>query len=257
MGWASLRVDTDWLSYFPEDAPLRQRMADVHRSLSGAPVFYVVVDTGRPDGVKDPAVLRRVAALQDFLASTGRVDATVSLADHVKLVNRELHGGDGAFARIPDTAEEVAQYLLLLDPADVGTQLDFDASSTNIVVRHNLSSSWEMAALLRDLEGHVAREVPRALTVRATGEDVLVNHASDSKAINEVTSFATTLVIIGLIHAALFLSLRAGFLSLVPNVIPVLLSFGLMGLLGIPLNVGTVLVAGMASASRSTTPSTT
>jgi hypothetical protein len=245
-GWRSLRVDTDWVSYFPRDSSIRVRMDDLHRSLSGALVFYVVVDTGRPEGMKDPVVLRTIAGIQDFLRATGRVDATVSLADHVKLMHREMNGGAPRFEVVPDTAEEIAQYLLLLEQPDVAKLLSFDGASGNILVRHNLSSSWELAALLRHLDAHVAREVPRSLSVRATGEDVLVNRASDILAINELTSFATTLLIIGIIHAILFTSLRAGFLSLIPNVIPIVYNFGIMGLLGIPLNIGTAIVGGIA-----------
>jgi hypothetical protein len=204
------------------------------------------VDTGRPDGVKDPAVLKKVAGIQDFLRATGRIDASVSLADHVKLMHREMNGGAPAFAVIPDSAEEIAQYLLLLDTQDVAKQVSFDGASANILVRHNLSSSWELAALLRELDRHVAREIPSAISVRATGEDVLVNRAADVLAINELTSFGTTLLIIGIIHAVLFTSLRAGFLSLIPNVIPIVCNFGVMGLVGIPLNVGTAIVASIA-----------
>ena len=113
-------------------------------------------------------------------------------------------------------------------------------------MRHNLSSSWELAALLQDLDGHVAREVPRSLAVRATGEDVLVKRAADILAVNELTSFGTTLLIIGIIHAVLFTSLRVGFLSLIPNVIPIVYNFGIMGLAGIPLNIGTAIVGSIA-----------
>ena len=245
-GWKSLRVDTDWVGYLPEKSALRERMADIHRTLSGALVFYVVVDTGRPDGVKDPAVLRKIAGIQDFLRSTGRVDATVSLADHVKLMHREMNGGTPAFAAVPDSAEEIAQYLLLLDAQDVAKLVSFDGASANVLVRHNLSGSWHLAALLRDLDAHVARDVPRRISVHATGQDVLVNRASDILAVNELASFGTTLIIIGVIHALLFTSLRAGFLSLVPNVIPIIYNYGIMGLAGIPLNIGTAIVGSIA-----------
>ena len=73
-GWRDLRVDTDLGGLLPRGVADPQRMADVHRSLAGALVFYVVVDTGRPDGVKDPAVLRKIAAP----AGVPRLDRTRS-----------------------------------------------------------------------------------------------------------------------------------------------------------------------------------
>ena len=245
-GWLMLRVNTDLISFFPQRSAIRQRVADLSRSLSGGLAFYVVVDTGRDDGIKDPAVLRRIAGLQDFLASTGRADKTVSVADYVRKMHRELHGGDPAFETIPETADEVAQYLLMLEGRELEKFVDFKAAAANIVVRHHLTGSGELSALLRDIERHAARAFPPNVTVRATGEEILFNNASDYMAINELTSFSSTFVIIGVIHALLFMSLKAGILSLIPNVVPIALLYGFMGLVGIPLNTSTAMIATVA-----------
>ncbi len=245
VGWFTLRVNTDLLSYFPERSVIRQRAADLHRSLSGGLAFSIVVDTGRDDGIKDPSVLRRIAGLQEFLAATGRVDKTVSVADYVRKMHREMHGGDPAFEVVPDTAEQVAQYLLMLEGRELEKFVDFKAAAANIVVRHHLTGSGDLSDLRRDIERHVAGGFPAALSVRVTGEEILFNNASDYMAINELTSFAGTFVIIGLIHAFLFMSLKAGGLSLVPNIVPMLTLYGVMGLLGIPLNTGTAMIATM------------
>ena len=245
-GWYALRIDTDFMSYFPEKSEIRQRSAELHRALAGANVFYLVVDTGMEDGVKDPRVLRAIAGLQDYLAGTGRIDASVSVADYLRKMHREMNAGDPAFEVIPDSPELVAQYLLLLEGKDLAKYVDFNAASANIVVRHDVTSSYELNALLDGIDRHVAATFPKNVRVRATGESILVNHAADYMAVNEFTSFSSTLVIIGIIHALLFMSVRAGVLSLIPNVLPIFGSFGIMGLLGIPLNTGTAFVATVA-----------
>src|SRR5439155_22674056 len=109
-GWYSLRVETDFMSYFPERSEIRQRSSELHRSLAGADVFYLVVDSGMEDGVKDPRVLRAIAGLQDYLARTGRVDASGSVADYLRKMHREMHAGDRAFEVIPDSPDLIAQY---------------------------------------------------------------------------------------------------------------------------------------------------
>jgi hypothetical protein len=161
-------------------------------------------------------------------------------------MHREMNGGDPRFEVIPDTLEEVAQYLLTLEGNELSKYVDFNASTANVLVRHNLSSSWMFSELRKPLEEYLAKAFPQPVTVRLTGESILVNDASDFMAINEFTSFGTILFIIGLIHAGLFFSLRAGLLSLIPNVIPIVTNFGVMGLLGIPLNTGTAVVATIA-----------
>lgn len=246
IGLSRLQVETDFIDYFPDDSPLPRRHRDMHERLAGAEVFSLVVETGRENGIKDPDVLRRVAALQDFLGKTGEVDKTISIADYLRTMNRELHGGDARYDGIPGSSEEVAQYLLILDGPELSRFIDTNASTANIVVRHNLSGSGHLSALLARIDRYVAGAFPRAIQVRPAGEGILINRAADIMAVNEVTSFTYTFVIIGIIHAALFMSLTAGFLSLIPNVIPILVTYGLMGFLGIPLNTGTALIATIA-----------
>jgi len=246
VGWFNLRVNTDFVSYFPEHSVIRQRAEDLHRSMAGAFNFYLVVETRRENGIVEPEVLRRIAGLQRFLKGTGEVDQTVSITDYVRTMHREMNSGDEAFDAIPETAEEVSQYLLLLDTKEIGKYVDFNGSTANIVVRHNITSSWQLSRLLKRLEAYVADQFPEDVKVRYTGEGILINNAADYMAVNAITSFSSTFVIIGLIHALLFMSVRAGILSLIPNVIPVLMNFGVMGLVGIPLNTGTALVATVA-----------
>jgi predicted RND superfamily exporter protein len=246
VGWATLRVSTDIIGFFPERSPIRERLRDLHASLAGGLAFYVVVDTGRDDGVKDPAVLRRIAGLQDFLAATGEVDKTVSIADYIRKMHREIHGGDPARETVPDTADEVAQYLLTLEGPELAKLVDFSAAAANIVVRHHLTGSGELTALLRRIDRYVAEHFPPNVIVRPTGEAILFNNAADYMAVNELTSFSLTFLVIGLIHSALFMSFKAGALSLIPNVVPILCIYGLMGLLGIPLDNSNAMIATIA-----------
>jgi predicted RND superfamily exporter protein len=246
VGWLSLRVDTDLLTLLPKGSIVRQRVADLGRALGGALNFYVVVDTGRPDGVKDPQVLRKIAGLQDFLAGTGKVSKTVSVTDYIRKMHREMHGGDPAFEVIPDSADLIAQYMLLLEGRDFAKFVDFDASGANIVVRHNLTGSNAISALRHEIEDYIVREFPPTLMARPTGEAILTNNAVDFLAVNELQSLVSTFLVIALIHAALFMSFTVGLLSMIPNVIPVLSVYGLMGLTGIPLNISTALVATIA-----------
>ena len=246
VGWMNLRVDTDFVSLFPKDSFIRQRIEDLHRALGGGLNFYIVVDTGRDDGVKDPKVLAKIASLQDFLARTGKVDKTVSIADYVRKMNREMHGGDPAFEVVPESADEVAQYLLLLEGRELAKFIDFNAAGANVVVRHHLTGSWAISGLRKEIDDYVAREFPPPLVVHMTGEAILTNNAVDFLSVNEVTSLWSTFVVIALIHAVLFMSIKAGALSMVPNIVPVLATYGLMGLLGVPLNIGTALIATVA-----------
>jgi len=246
VGWYSLRVNTEPLSFFPEDSSIRTRFKDISESLTGFSTFYIVIESGRTDGIKEPDLLRRIAALQDFLGGTGDVDKTISVADYVGKVHREMNSGDPRFERIPDTREEVAQYLLLLEGDELSKYLDFNASTATMVVRHHVAGSWQLTALRNRIETYADEHFPEEVIVQQTGRGILVHNAADSMAVNELVSLSSTFVVIALVHALFFRSLLTGVLSMIPNIVPVLLNFGLMGLLGIPLNPGTAMIATIA-----------
>ena len=239
-------VNTDFVSYFPEDAPIRTRGLDAHQVLSGAEMFWIVVDTHRRDGAIEPELLARMAKLQQDLAATGLVDKTISVADYVMTINRQLHGGAPADERVPDSREAVAQYLLLVQARDLSPLLTADSSAAAILVRHNVSGSARLNELERRIDGLIASTLTAEVTATYTGETILTNNAADYMAVNELTSFGFTFGAIALIHSALFMSFKIGFLSLIPDLIPIAVIYGLMSLIGVPLNTGTALVATIA-----------
>lgn len=245
-GWYQMKVNTDFVAFFKEDTFIRKRVKDIHESIAGVINFYVVVETGKEDGAKDPQVLRKVAELQDFLKSTGKIDSTLSVTDYLRTLHKEMNGGDQKFNAIPDTREMVAQYLLTLEGSDLTKYVDYNYSSVNVVVRHNITASYDLQALIDQTDAWVKKNFPKDLKVTYTGEDILINNAADYMAWNEITSFSTTFAMVALVHAALFMSFKVGFASLLPNIVPIVLTLGIMGFAGIPLNVGTCLVATIA-----------
>lgn len=245
-GAYNLEVNTDFISFFKENTFIRKRVKDIHESLSGVVNFYIVVETGKDDVAKDPDTLAHVAKLQDHLKGLKSVDNTISLANYIRVYHREMNGGKPEFEVIPEKKELIAQYILTLDNNEINKYVDFNYSTLNIAVRHNISSSSQLTELLNKIKAYTDKNFPKNLKVQFTGEGILINDAADYMAFNQITSFGQTFLIIGLIHAGLFMSFKAGFLSLLPNVVPIFYILGIMGFLGIPFDVGTSLVATIA-----------
>jgi predicted RND superfamily exporter protein len=246
VGWWHLRVNTDQIDFYLPGSPMRMRAEDLYRSLTGFSTFHVVFDTGRPGGITEPAVLNAIVGTQEFLAGLAEIDETVGVTDYLRVMHREMANGDPAFETVPPTREAVAQYLLALEGPELARYVDFEASAASLTVHHHMTGSWQLAELLGRLRAHVATHVPAEATVRFTGRAVLLRNASDALAVNELVSLVTTFALIGAIHSLFFQSIRIGLLSLVPNAAPVLLVYGIMGLLGIPLDLATALIATLA-----------
>jgi hypothetical protein len=199
---------------------------------------------GIEEGVKEPAVLKAMDLLEAYLRT--RFDYVVSPVDYLKVFNREFNDSDVDYFRIPETPEEVSQMLLLLEGNEMERLLGPDYVNASIVVRHHVYGSWRLSEELDKVEEKIKVLFPVGVRVRITGEGILFNKASDTMAIGQVTSLAFAVVIIFFIISILFVSPKAGLLAMVPNGMPILMNFGVMGWFGLSLNPGTCTVAVIA-----------
>ena len=246
-----VRVSNDPLSYFKSHHPLVSDADELHDRLSGMQIFYVTVDGGQDDIFKQADPLKAIEALlaeirATALDGTQAFDKVIGITDYLALVNREINGADPTRYHSPDTDGEVAEYYLLFQRGDIARYVSPDYRAANIVVRHNLSDSERLNAILADLEPRLQALTPAGMTLAVTGENLLINKAAESLFEGQIESLVILIVIIFVVMTALYTSIMGGIVSLVPNLIPILFNFGVMGLFGIPLNPGTATVAAIA-----------
>jgi len=265
LGCLLVEVNTNYIGFFRRSDPVRVRAMRVHDELSGAVPISVVVDATRRlrGGVEsdewrgpftDPALLGFLLELEDFLrdarvsdeADAPRgIDSVVSFADQVQLMYQSFSGERSR--RLPRTREGVEALLdFFYKPGSARKYISSDFAVAHVYARTYLTSSRAIARIVRQLEDYARRTAPRGVTVRVTGETVLLVNATDEITRGQVRSLLIAFVVIFALMGILFTSLKAGVLSLVPNVVPVVGTFGLMGWLGIELNTATSLVASIA-----------
>lgn len=242
----NVRLNNDILGVFKESSPIRQRTEAMSAHLPGVQTFSIAIASGVEGMFRKPDALGKVAAIQDYIATSPAFDASFSLADSLRLINREMHGGDPARYTIPESEALVAQYLLFIHDSDLRRSASPDFSQFHILVRHSLQSSYEQKEALDDLRRVMDQTLGPHYKSEFTGESMLILGGADSIAEGQALSIALLLGIIFVIMSVLFVNVKAGLLSLLPNVFPVLIMFGTMGLTGIPLNIGTAMVAAIA-----------
>lgn len=240
-----VRVDNNTLGYFRADSPIIQRVKTLQRNLAGSSTFLIRIK-GRKGDFLRPDILKRVSSLQDFMHHKGWFDKTISFTDYLKLIHREMNGGEDGYFAIPDSTNTIQEYTLFLKREDVERYVSFDYGDLVIVIRHNIYSSKELNTVLSALKAKLPDFIPDYLDVFITGETILVNNAVDSIARGQVLSILLVAGVIFILMSILFTNIKAGFFSLVPNLFPIALNFGIMTLFDIPLNTGTCMVAAMA-----------
>ncbi|MEE2891772.1 MAG: MMPL family transporter [Pseudomonadota bacterium] len=242
---SSLYVTNDPLSYFPEDRPIVQQTRQISGDLAGVNIFFVTLEARADRAFLEPRNLRRIAEIQDFLDRQGVFDSTLSLADQLQYVNRAF-SGDFAEGALPPTRELTAQYLLFFHRGDLDSYVSADFRRANIVVRHSIEDSHVLNRYVAELEEVLAEISGPELEARVIGENLMVNRAAESLMVAQLQGLGLLLALIFVIMSAMFTSLKGGAIAMIPSVIPVAIMFGIMGLLDIPLNPGTAIVAVIA-----------
>ncbi|MEE4301552.1 MAG: MMPL family transporter [Pseudomonadales bacterium] len=242
---STLHATNDPLSYFPEDRPLVQETRRINADLAGVKVFFVTLEADADRAFLEPRNLRRLEEVQDFLDRQGVFDTSVSLADQLRYVNTAFRG-DFAEGALPESRELVAQYLLFFHRGDLDSYVSADYRRANIVVRHSIDDSHLLNRYVFELEEVLDEISGPGIDAMVIGENLMVNRAADSLMGAQIQGLALLLALIFVIMSAMFTSLKGGAIAMIPSVIPVAIMFGTMGLLEIPLNPGTAIVAVIA-----------
>jgi predicted RND superfamily exporter protein len=240
-----LQVNTDYLHIFPRGSQTVRDAEKLHERLAGAATVQLVV-SGPTGAVSDPSFLRAVSALEQFTAGQPGVDAVISITDIVARINSLLPGKpEQMSATIPNDRPRLASIIrdYLSEDESVARLVSGDGSRMMIVLRVNLFSSNELRSLTRQIEEWAAQNLPPGVRARPTGSIILLNDASDAVAASQSTSLAIALITIYLMMVVLFRSFATGLLALIPNLLPIICYFGILGWSGTPLDITTSLVA--------------
>jgi uncharacterized protein len=241
-----VKINNDPLSYFQPDHPFVVDANTLSHEVAGLKIFSVTLSSDDKELFRTPSGIAKIAAVQALLDKTDLFDKTQSLADIIALMHQEFHAGDPNYYRVPSSEEDIDLYLSSLTRNDLKTCVSEDYARARIMVRHNLSNSIVLNRVLEDLREVVPIVLGPDVSYALTGKNLMINASADSLISGQISSLFLILAVILILFSFLYTSILAGLLSLVPNIIPVIMNFGLMGYLGVPLNPGTAMVAAIA-----------
>lgn len=240
-----------FIHYFDETVPFRADTDYTIDHLTGLYHLHYAVSAGAPGGIAEP---RFLAAVDDFTAWLRRQPEVVhvaSLSDVMKRLNRNMHGDDPAHYRLPASRELAAQYLLLYEMSlpyglDLNNQVDVDKSALKLTVAVRTLSSSEAIAFNARAEARLASYAPAVKSGYGTGTIMMFSHIGER---NIRSMLGGAVVALVMISGVLLLSLRSvklGLVSLLPNLLPIALGFGLWGIIDGKVGLSLAVVASMA-----------
>ena len=240
-----LVVGNESLRFLPERSQQRRDFDVVNQKLDGANTFQVVVQADGETNFKQPENLRALESLQDWLNDLPEIGGTTGLVDFVKLLNRAFHENDPGYLAVPDTERLTGQLLFLGASDELEGYVDARYQLTNIQVRSTVFDTELVMALVNKIEQRL-KQLPPGLHGQVTGNSILMTQVVDNLIWGQVQSIVGALIMIYALLCVMFLSFRLGVVALIPNVIPVAVYFGALGITGITLNFATSIIAPMA-----------
>lgn len=251
VGISHLKVDTYSMGFLHSSNPVRVDSDAVERDYGNYLPLEIRLLTGKPDGIKDPQFLTRLQKAHKELEAVQQVQRSASILDVLCKLNQVMSDGATASYRVPDSFNAVSQLLMLYE-SDPDNDLEHmtdmpNYSEARLTVRLPMVS----ATHLRDFEAK-ADEILRRIfdgtgvTVKFGGYVPLYARIINYITTSQVTSFGTALFFIFLGMALLLKRLDAIWLGIIPNVFPVIMTMGMMGWLGIRLDIATVTIASIA-----------
>jgi predicted RND superfamily exporter protein len=245
--WPRIVVDTDYLSYFDESDRVRLDFDSINESLAGAVPLYLVLDGSGPGTFRDPELLRAMERLQARIDALPGVSRTLSFIDSLRMLNRAFEGDDAAAERIPESRGGVTELLFMLPKSEMSRFVTVNHSRSNIVIRTGEVGSAAISQLATEIEAVVAETpLPAGVTARLTGNALLLARSADGIARSQPKSVALAAMAIFLLIAVGLRSPRLGAVAMVPNLLPVLSFYGLLGMGAAPLSLPTSLIGCIA-----------
>jgi len=241
-----IRVETNLHELFKRKSPVRTSIAFMENRLSGVGSIDISLKTREEDAFKEPSNLAIIDRIEQYMKSLKGVDTAISFVDFLKDMNESFHDEDRLYYKIPATREMVSQYLLLYDSDDIDDFINDTYDHARISARVSEHGSEGQKRIIDEIRGYLSRIEHPAMDIRVTGRTLDEVNTNGALFNGQIYSLSLAAGIISIIMFLVFRSITLGFLSLLPNLFPIILNFGLMGAFGIPLNTATALISSVA-----------
>lgn len=229
-------VNDMFIDFFDEEMEIIKDTKFTVDNLTGVYSIEYSLKTGEENGITDPAYLQKVEEFENWFKKQDKVIHVSAFTNTVRRINKMMHGNDEKYAVLPTTKAASNQYLLLYEMSlpfgrDITNQINMDKSASRLRVTFENMYTSE----LRDIElrGNqwLRDNAPESMWFEGTSTSVMFRYLSERNIDFMMFGFGIALILISITLIFAFKSIKYGLLSLIPNILPSLVAFGLWGLL--------------------------
>lgn len=247
-------LNDEFVKYFDETVEFRRHTDVSNERLTGIYQLEYSFPARGPGGISEPEYLRYLKNFTEHVRALPHVRHVASISDTMMRLNRNMHGDDESWYRLPDERPLAAQYLLLYELSlpfglDLNNQVNVDKSSTRVSLTLENMSSNDVLDLEREIAAWMGRNLPVWMQTQAASSTLMFAHIGSRNIRSMLVGTSIALILISLVLIIALRSIRLGLVSMVPNLIPAAMAFGIWGIfvgkVGLALSVVTGMTLGI------------
>ena len=229
-----IQIDEKFNEYFDTRYQFRGDNDYVTEHLTGFESIEYSLNAGDSGGVSNPAYLKKVDEFAQWYRKQPGVMYVGTLTDTMKRLNKNMHGDDEAYYRLPEERDLSAQYLLLYELSlpfglDLNNQINIDKSSTRFTAILESVSTQHALALEKRAQKWLRENAPPEMASHGASPLIMFSHIAKRNIDSMMIGNTLALLLISAILIAVLRSFKLGLISTVPNLVPMFMTFGLWG----------------------------
>lgn len=246
------RFGDNYAEYFSKEIPFRSATDYLNENVVGMQQMQYTLRSEEPGGVNDPAFLAKLEQLENWFYTQPNVRKVISIVDIHKRLNKTMHGDDPAWHRLPDNQELAAQYLFFYELSlpqglSLNTIVDPDKQLTRFIVLLNTVDATTLVEISRNAQAWMQANLPASMVGNAepVGIGLMFAQIAKRNFYSMIGGMLVALVMISCLMMIMLRSLRVGLVSIIPNIVPIMMGFGLWGFLVGQIGISLAIVGSM------------
>jgi predicted RND superfamily exporter protein len=242
-------LNDDFVKYFDTSVPFRQATDFMQERMSGLATQEIEVHSKVSGGINSPEYLRTLAEFGDWMREQPETDNVNIVSDILRRLNKNMHGDDFSYYRLPESRELSAQYMLLYELSlpyglDLNNQIDVDKAATRIVITTKNLTSAKNIELEERINQWFVNNAPN-YTATIASPNLMFAHIGQRNITSMLLGTSIALILISMLLGVALRSVKFGLISLIPNLVPAAMAFGIWYFIDGQVGLGLSVVIGM------------
>lgn len=230
-----IKLNDQYVNYFNKSIQFRKDTDHVIDKLSGIYQINFDLRSGESQGISKPEFLKSVNDFVNYSKTLEGVTHVNSITDTFKRLNKNMHADDPRYYKLPENRELAAQYLLLYEMSlpyglDLNNQIDIDKAGTRVIITLGNVDTEKLLIVNRKLESWLKTNTPAHMHASGTSPAIMFSYITERNVKSMAWGTLFAFLLISLVLVVSLKSLRYGVISLLPNIIPAFLAFGVWSL---------------------------